>query len=149
MAEYKIKATDAADMEEFRGRSLIPEQILWLEVIYQAYHDIQHFWESGAKCPVKLYLAWQAHKWIFSSADKHKHTSFLWCCDAVFDDPTHCIAHVRSRCLKPLPNYMRFLRDVEKQRQEESHRFQEQISNQIQITRHLTRQIRSLPIVHI
>lgn len=122
--------------EDFTAR-LTPEQILWLEVIHSAYHDVQHFWESGARCPVKLYYAHAAKKWIFSPTSKHKRTSFLWCCEAVFDDPTHCIAYVRSKCTRSLPNYMQFLRKIEAQKKEAQRILQVHIANQIQLAQQL------------
>ena len=86
-----------------RGFNLTPCQRLWLEVIYNAYHDYTHFWDSGASSHRKLRDARTARNWIFSDSTALR--SFLWASEAVFDDPTHCVNFLRKECSGLLPDY--------------------------------------------
>lgn len=83
-------------------RNFSSEQVLWLEVIHNAYHDYQHFWEAGARCVLKLQNARDAQKWLFST--QHRISSFLWCCDMVFDNPRYACKYIRAECSDSLPS---------------------------------------------
>lgn len=83
-------------------RNFTPEQRLWLEVIFRAYHDYVHFFETGCICYDKYREAKNARSWIFSN--KNTVQSFRWCCEQSFDSPVYAITYIRKECIKK-PQY--------------------------------------------
>lgn len=94
----------------FEDTPFSPEQILCLEVIHRALHDIRTYFEDPNSLQ-KLVFARGAKKWILQN--KTTPFSFIWCCDVCYEESEFLVSFIRKEASVELPTLAKLRRSTD------------------------------------